>query len=80
MTNQTHHFSDEMTRQPATAGAKQYMVSPNPSDSFDAWVDSGEYFSTIDEARKARTRIAEGMGLPSRAVWIWNTYTGAIVE
>ncbi len=63
-----------------TVETKKYMVSPNPADAFGPWIGSGKYYNTIDEARKARTRIAKGAELPSRAVWIWNTQTKEKVE
>lgn len=47
-----------------------YMIAPNPADSTAAWTDRPRYERTLAEARKARTEIAQGMGLPTSAIVI----------
>ena len=38
-----------------------------------------EFASTLKEARKKRTWMAKGIGLPSGELWIQNTDTGSTV-
>ena len=38
-----------------------------------------EFAPTLSEARKTRTRMAEGVGLPSGEFWVVNTDDGRIV-
>lgn len=47
-----------------------YKIAPNPADSTAAWTDRPRYERTLAEARKARTEVAEGMGLPTSAIEI----------
>ena len=47
-----------------------YKIAPNPADSTAAWTDRPRYERTLAEARKARTEIAQGMGLPTSAIEI----------
>lgn len=47
-----------------------YRIAPNPADSTAAWTDRPRYERTLAEARKARSEIARGMGLPASAIEI----------
>lgn len=47
-----------------------YKIAPKPADSTAAWTDRPRYERTLAEARKARSEIARGMGLPTSAIVI----------
>lgn len=60
---------------------KKYEVTLTPSNTFGVWeTEGGEFYTNLREARKARTRIAKGVELPSHAVGIYNAKTGERIE
>lgn len=52
---------------------RKYTIRPGAADSTPEWDASPEFAATLAEAKRKRTLIARGMGLPSSAIEIVKT-------